>query len=319
MQTVCFKTCGIVLLFLAPTITSYDLQAQGCSDAGFCTIGSFKHEIMMNTGIEHPKTSRHRLSFSAPIGVGDESVFVFTPGIQYDFFASKRWSFQSKITANYASGNLGSAFGFGDIYLSASHVFPHKKEWYVQALLGIKIPLHKSDLEENGMPLPMQYQSSLGTFDLIAGATFSNNDWQLSAAIQQPLSGINQNHFLPAYWDKPEAAEYPPTNDLKRKGDVLFRVGKNFRLSESLVINAGLLNIVHLGKDEYIDANISNEPIAIDGSEGLTVNLTAALWWQVSPKLRIGCTAGAPLAARDVRPDGLTRKFVAAPEINWSF
>jgi hypothetical protein len=307
------------MLFLLPVILCKEMQAQGCSDAGFCTVGSFKHEMMMDTGTAHGKTSRHRISFSAPLGVGDESVFVFTPGIQYDFFASKRWSFQSKITANYASGNLGNAFGPGDIYLSSSYVFPHKKEWYVQALLGVKIPLHKSNLDENGKPLPMQYQSSLGTIDLIAGATFSNDDWQLSAAIQQPLSGINQNHFLPAYWNKPEAENYPPTNDLNRKGDVLFRVGKNFRLGESLFINAGILNIVHLGKDEYIDANISNEPIAIDGSEGLTVNITAAIWWQLNTKLRIGCTAGAPLAVREVRPDGLTRKFVVAPEISWSF
>ncbi len=293
-------------------------KAQGCSDAGFCTVGSFKHETF-ESGNKDSTRQKHRITLLAPIGVGDEDVVVFTPGLQYDYFASSSLSLQARVTANYADGNLGNAFGAGDIFLTASYTFPHKKKWYTQITAGEKIPLNLSTLKEGDRSLPMQYQSSLGTFDLIAGVTVSNNDWQFSTALQQPLSGKNRNNFLPVYWDKPEAMNYPPTNDFNRKGDVLLRVGKNFNLGNKLILNAGVLSIFHLGEDEYIDANISNDPIAIKGSDGVTVNITGAVWWQVNNRTRLGFTGGVPVVSRDVRPDGLTRNFVFAPEISLNF
>ncbi len=80
-------------------------------------------------------------------------------------------------------------------------------------------------------------------------------------------------------------------------------------------VTGGLLGIYHLGKDTYIDANTSAAPIPIKGSEGLTLNATAIARYQVSNKFSIGLSGGVPLVVRDVRPDGLTRKFVIAPEI----
>lgn len=302
-----------LFLILASSIT---VKAQGCSDAGFCTIGSFKHETDKNK----LTTKKHQLTLITPIGLGDESVFVFSPALQYDINVSQSFSLQGKITGNYASGNLGTATGLGDIFITGAYTFPHKTDWQFQATGGVKIPLNQSNLKADGKPLPMQYQSSLGTFDVIAGLTVSNKQWQFSTALQLPLTKYNLNGFLPVYWPaQPEATKYAPTLDFRRTADILLRAGRNFKLNKNILINVGLLGIYHLGEDKYSDANISNDPIAIKGSSGLTLNFTAGIWWQTNSKIKLGLTAGTPFVVRDIRPDGLTRSFVFAPELSWSF
>jgi hypothetical protein len=88
---------------------------------------------------------------------------------------------------------------------------------------------------------------------------------------------------------------------------------------KKLSVNPGLLGIYHLAEDTYIDANIGNNPIGIKGSKGLTLNATIVAMWRVSDTMNIGFSAGTPLVFREVRPDGLTRKFVFAPEVSFKF
>lgn len=303
-------TIGFISALL---ILNLSAIGQGCSDAGFCTIGNLGHS-RANHSLQQQK-----LSFLLPLGVGDENVLVFSPGIQYDNKLSENWSVQGKLTANYADGNLGSAFGLGDLFLSGTHTFIGKKNWNTSITLGTKILLNLGNLKVDDKALPMQYQSSLGTVDLITGFSLGNESWQFSLGWQQPLSGINRNNFLPAYWDTPEAEKYPPSNDFNRRGDVLLRAGHIFTMKQKFSLTPGLLGIYHLSEDTYIDGNISNGPIPIIGSQGLTLNVTLAGSWNVSEKLTIGFSAGAPVVARDVRPDGLTRSIVISPEISWNF
>lgn len=291
---------------------------QGCSDAGFCTIGALKPLPFSEEKAENK--AKHKISFFTPLGQGDEAVLVWTPGLQYDYFSKNNLNLQARVTANYAHGNLGTAFGMGDVYLSASKSRSLKGEWNLTSTLGVKIPLSQSNISESGMPLPMQYQSSLGTFDLIAGLTFSDKHWQFSAGYQQPLSGENKNGFLPEYWNgKPESMNYPSTFSFNRKGDVLLRGARSFSTGNNLFFNAGLLAIYHLGKDKYTNPFEGNRVMDIDGSQGLTLNLTGAAYWQAGKRTRLGISAGIPLAVREVRPDGLTRSWVMAPEISWTF
>ena len=308
----------IKLIFFLMLITGSFLCstsiAQGCSDAGFCTIGNLNRHSM-----DTSSQNKQKLTLILGNGIGDENVYVFTPGIQYDYTFNSSWSVQGKITGNYADGNLGNASGLGDLFLSATYSLPQKNNWQTSFLFGTKLPLNKGDIHAANKPLPMQYQSSLGTIDLLAGITISNKKWLFSTAIQQPLTGTNGNTFLPAYWNSPEANKYSPSNDFNRKGDVLLRTSYNLFTKRKLDINVGLLGIYHLGNDTYIDGNISNKPIALSGSEGLTLNGTAAIHYQLNSKFSIGVTGGVPFVVRDVRPDGLTRKFVISPEISFNF
>ena len=303
----------IAVLIFCTALNNTIGSAQGCSDAGFCTIGPVNPQSVTNT------TKKQKISLLFTNGVGDENVYVFTPGIQYDNQLNKHWSVQARITANYANGNLGSATGAGDIFGSAAYTFTKKKNWETALLIGVKVPLNKSNLKEQGKSLPMQYQSSLGTTDLLAGVTLASRHWQFAAAYQQPLTGINGNQFLPAYWANAKAMNYSPTNDFNRKGDVLLRAGYKITGVKKLQLNAGLLGIYHLGNDTYINGNISNKPIELQGSEGLTLNGTLAALYQINTSFSLGLSGGVPFVVRDIRPDGLTRHFVISPELIFHF
>lgn len=303
-RTTIYLTTALLLL-----LSQLPAFAQGCSDAGFCTIGGLKQHGADNQG--------QKITLLLPIGLGDEAVFVFAPGIQYDNQLSAKWAIQAKLTGNYASGNLGNATGPGDIFLSSTYTLPSKAKWSTSLTLGAKLPLNQGNLKVNGQPLPMQYQSSLGTIDLITGISVSDGKWQFSAGLQQPLTGTNANSFLPGLSPRPEAPAYPPSNQFNRRADVLARAAYTWVINDRLNLNGGLLGIYHLGEDGYADA--SGKQLNIAGSEGLTLNATLAAWWTVNPKIRLGFTAGTPFVTREIRPDGLTRSIVFAPEISWLF
>lgn len=298
-------------ILLTLTSSLEETLAQGCSDAGFCTLGSLKHDAA-------EAEAGDRIQLLLPFGIGDENVRVFTPGVQYDRVFSERWSVQARITANHASGNLGSATGPGDVYLAGIHTRELSQSWKVAWMLAAKIPLDRSDIAEGDMDLPMVYQASLGTFDLIGGVSFIHKTWLISIGWQQPLTGENDNRFLWVHWDSPEAYAYPPTNRFTRKGDVLLRASWSRQLTPGVKVQAGVLNIYHVANDTYVDPAITTGRIEIIGSQGLTVNVTAGAWFTVSPVLRAGVTLGAPVVAREVRPDGLTRRLVVGPELQWT-
>ncbi len=300
-------------LILLSTLSVHSFS-QGCSDAGFCTIGNI-HAAIQDTVAQ----KSNKLSCLFTNGMGDQGVYVFTPGIQYEFDANAKFSFQTKLTGNYASGNLGTALGLGDFFLSGTYLFNPQQKIKSSITVGTKLLLNTGDIRNEDKPLPMQYQSSLGTVDFILGYKLNINRFSANFAWQQPLTGRNRNTFLPEYLNTADAYEYPPSNDFNRKGDVLLRLAYQFISNEKWKLNASILNIYHLGEDSYIDGNISNSPIRIAGSEGLTVNITAMVSYQISKSFSIGLSGGIPLVVRKVRPDGLTRAFSFSPEINFNF
>jgi hypothetical protein len=310
------KSLVAASIIILPACFVSDLQAQGCSDAGFCTIGNLAQQNGKNE-------YNNKITVQLPVGLGDEEVFIFAPAVQYDHSFNRNWAFQGKLTANYADGNLGSVAGIGDLYLSATHTFPAKGKWNWSATLGTKLPLNQSNLKADGLSLPMQYQSSLGTVDLISGLSVSNANWQFAAGWQQPLTGTNGNNFLPIYRASgskaEEAAAYIPSNDFNRRADVLLRGLYRKQINQKFSFNAGLLGIYHLDEDTYIDGSVSSKPIEIKGSKGLTLNASAAGWLKLNKKTTLGLTVAIPLLVRDLRPDGLTRSFVFSPEISWNF
>lgn len=305
---------AIVLFAIIFTAPSANVLAQGCSDAGFCTLGSLKPSAS-DTAFKKQQS----VTVVLANGIGDESVYVFTPAIQYDVRFNKQWALQAKLTANYASGNLGTAFGFGDAFLSGVYSPKSKGKWAASFILGGKFPLNLGDIKNGNKPLPMQYQSSLGTIDVIAGVTIASKQWLFAAAIQQPLTGTNRNTFLPIYWGTTEAAKYAPSNDFNRKADVLLRTNYDLVNTKKWKVNTGLLGIYHVATDTYVDGNISNQPIHLQGSDGLTLNGTFSAWYKPATKLSFGITGGVPFVVRTIRPDGLTRSFVLSPEIIFHF
>lgn len=286
--------------------------AQGCSDAGFCSIGGLSYQLPAPV-----QKLTHEIRWSLPIGRGDDQVTVVTPTLDYTL-RQKAWSWQARVTTNYASGNLGQAFGLGDVYLSGTYTTTAKSQWTTAFTLGVKLPLNQSNLREGSLSLPMQYQSSLGTFDLIAGFSVSYRRWKWAVGWQQPLSGNNQNGFLPVYWMNKAAMNYPPSYSFRRKADVLLRSAYQLLNRSGVRMELGLLGIYHLSEDSYLDEPNNNRLVLLSGSQGLTLNATASFTYEWK-NWSVGLVAAAPLVVRTIRPDGLTRSFVVAPQLGYRF
>ncbi len=298
------------------SIGKMKLHAQGCSDAGFCSVGNLS---IKNVNSKNQYKNEFTISLTA--GNGDKNISVITHAFQYKRKLSVDWYIEGKITGNTAKGNLGSAAGLGDIFLLSTYVLTSTDKWKFSGTAGAKFPLSLSNEKVNGLSLPMQYQSSLGTVDIILGGSAYSKNWLFAVGLQQPVTKINQNGFLPSLWkDNQAAAKYSPSNNFYRKGDILLRTTYQPSISSGKWSgNVGLLAIFHLLNDTYTSPENTNKPITLQGSQGLTLNATSYIHFKLNEKVAFGLTGGIPIIVRDIRPDGLTRSWVVSPEVNIKF
>lgn len=290
-------------------------NAQGCSDAGFCTIHSIKNNT---SGALSKKEDHNEILFGFGFGKGEQSISYYTPYLEYTRNFSDRTSITGKLIYSLIQGELANTNGLSDLLLSVNHAFDTKGKWQKSFVVGFKIPFNKADLIANEIHLPMPYQTSLGTYDLVLGLNIVRGSFGISAAWQQPLSTTNENKFLPGdYPNEPATLEYWPSNIFGRKGDALLRLSYNFNVKEKFSIRPSLLGIYHLANDTYLDINKTRRPIY--NSAGLTLNGNVFVEYRMKNRNTLELILGAPFIVRDQRPDGLTRSFVAAVEYKFSF
>ncbi len=204
------------------------------------------------------------------------------------------------------------------IHLSVNHAFDVKAKWQKSFVVGLKLPFDGADIVENGIHLPMPYQTSLGTTDLVLAINYNRKNFGATLAVQQPLKPINENKFLPGdYPNEPLALNYWPTNEFSRKGDVVGRVSYNFKTGERSSIRPSLLGIYHETNDTYLDDAKNRRPVY--NSKGLTLNANVFVDYRLKNGNGFELSLGTPFIVRDQRPDGLTRSFVASLEYQFSF
>lgn len=285
----------------------FQAKSQGCSDAGFCTLNNFK------PGSLDTLPPANQVRIGASVGGADHSITVFGNYLEYNRGLGKRFGFDVKLTSLAQSGSQASTFGLSDVYANLHCKFAEN----VKLSVGAKIPLTDGNDLKDGLPLPMDYQASLGTYDLIVGLAYGIGDLQLAAALQQPLTQ-NENAFLTkAYPGDTRFTNFQPTNRFKRKSDVLLRGSYPISASEKFKFSPSLLLIYHLGNDEFTDAFGKQQEIK--GSSGLTLNANAYFDYQVNMHNALQLSLGIPFLVRDVRPDGLTRSFVVNLEYGVRF
>ncbi|MFN7708466.1 MAG: hypothetical protein ACK5QE_07385 [Sphingobacteriia bacterium] len=294
-------TIGVYLLLVAvlmPTLA----KAQGCSDAGFCTItGSHGQSI---------DSLHNRLEIGNVYAVAEEDVQVNTQYITYRRQFGARWAASVKTTFSTAWGNFGTRGHFGDVYGTGFYTLSHPsvpKKVMWNALLGVKVPTNLGNLKINQNPLPIVYQSSLGTVDAIAGLNATIESWTLDAAVQLPVVQSNRNSF---FAEQSGTDVFPSTNLFERRPDALLRVTYNYQTDDRrLTVRPNLLAIYHLGEDTFEDALGKRQDIK--GSDGLTlnINLIADYFWV--PRHGLELSVAGPLVVREERPDGLTRGLTA--------
>jgi hypothetical protein len=295
------------------TIIVNKAGAQGCSDAGFCSLGSLK--------TNYPTTAKkYSIAIAANYGAGEQSTSTVNPYLEYAAKINNRVTGHIKITAVYASGFLGSTFNAGDIYGFASYTLKTKHNNQLSLLSGAKIPLsYSNDKNDEGKPLPLDYQSSLGSFDFIAGSNYIIKEkWEINAGMQIPVGQKNKNTFFPDEFQDPRISSFAATNNFKRKSDILLRLGYYFLFKQSsLTIKPNILAIYHTAEDSY--ENRLGKRETIKGSDGLTMNAGIIVAKRFHHDNDIELIVAAPFVVRDVRPDGLTRSVVVNVQYRFRF
>ncbi len=289
---------------LALFISNSSLFAQGCSDAGICTLDGIGPAVK-----EGDRPSKNELKFGLSLGAADENVQAFTGILDYQRSFDDSWSANIKIgAANHKSKEV-SVSGLSDALFSLQYAINSS----FRLMAGVKLPLNRANEKNNGTALPMVYQTSLGTTDMLLGVSYQLSRLQLSLAYQQALDQ-NENSYYGSINVPPAPDEYR----YKRKADLVIRLSYPFNLKNQWTLVPGILPIYHLDNDEYTIAGQANS-ISIQGSEGLTLNATLLLSYAINKKSDIQLLAGAPLIVRDERPDGLTRSMVAGLQYAYHF
>ncbi len=296
-----------IFLLLTILLAPVRLFAQGCSDAGICSLSILKN----NTHDTSSTIKRNSVDVGINYGIGEQETNIFNLYLQYQINITKVFALQTKVNANYANGFLGNAFNIGDIYLSGNY-FPVLKSINKLNLIGgVKVPLSFSnDKNTDGKPLPLDYQASLGTIDGILGVNYIiNNKLEFDLATQIPVIQLNKNSFFTDEYLDPRINKFSNTNNFRRKADLFSRIGYYIALKKvNTVIKPSLSAIYHLGNDSYEDRFTNSQPIP--GSKGITLNGSVVITKTLKSLNRLELFLGTPFIVRDARPDGLTRSAV---------
>jgi hypothetical protein len=282
--------------------------SQGCSVAGFCTMGAMKPDQPFNKKIEFKLRS---MEVSLYRGTTTMTPIVFVATADLGFYLNRKTSLQVKLPYQYVTGRLADTQSLGDISLCLTRTLHITEHADINFSLGTKIPTNKSDLSTGGRPLPMYYQTSLGTYDVISGVSYITRNWLLATGVQIPLNE-NENKFLWGAWKDTEhetyVLEYDRAKGLKRGIDVMLRVERNFRYSR-FNFSLGLLPIYRITRDEFTLPN--GERTRPDDAQGLALSGIFTTGYSFNVHSGVKLLLGHKIVQRDENPDGLTREFVS--------
>ncbi|MCC7303259.1 MAG: hypothetical protein IT233_11515 [Bacteroidia bacterium] len=252
---------------------------------------------------------RYQLVFGVHYGSGERNTSILTFQLEGTVRLYKQKMFaQLKIPYSFVNGNLGSLQAPGDLTLSLSYYLIEKRKKNLVLTLGGKFPTNDANLLVNNRPLPMPYQTSLGSYDLLTGIKFAYKSWEITAGYQHAFTETN-NMYLhqPFAKDAEVYNNFFESNQMKRADDAIFRISRSFRIKKA-TLNAGALGIYHLQEDTYIDT--SGIRISATGSSGLTLNLNASAVFKLNKTSDLTFLVAGPVVNRKTRTDGLTRQFV---------
>ncbi len=288
------------------------LQAQGCSDAGVCTLNNLNHTSVQVDSSITPKQYKHTFRLGIQQGLADYQIVIFGSYAEYSFQIAKGLSMSARINLLSQNGSTTNTIGLSDIYLTGSlRLFPN-----ITLTGGYKLPLNRADATSNNLPLPMDYQTSLGTTDIILGALIQIKKLAVTVAMQQPITKNFNAFYSYDYPTNHEFSGFQSTNDFKRKGDIILRATYGLKKGNWSLL-PGVLGIYHYDEDEFTESSGFHQKIA--GSKGLTLNATFLVSYSLNDRAAIETSIGAPFVTRAVRPEGLTRKYVLSIEYKYLF
>jgi hypothetical protein len=302
------KNLPVLLAFSILLFAIEQGYSQGCSDAGFCTMGAMKPDQPYNKRIEF-KLRTMEISFYR--GTTTLTPIIYSATADFNFSINSKTSFQVKLPYQAVSGRLADTQGLGDISLCLTRNVYTSETFDVNFSLGTKLATNRSDKDEDGYPLPMYYQTSLGSYDFIAGISLISRKWLFATGVQHAFNE-NGNQFLWTAWQNgPEeityVQKYDNAKELKRGTDVMFRVERNFRFSR-LNFTLGLLPIYRITKDEITDG--TGNRVQQAGTTGMALSGIFTTGYNFNVQSGIKLLIGHKITQRDTNPDGLSRELV---------
>lgn len=303
---------------------SHFSQAQGCSDAGFCTMGAMRPNQAYNKRL---KLKLRSVEYNFYRGTTTTSPVIFAHTFEFNASLGNKIALQAKVPYMYISGNLGENQGIGDVSISATRNIINRSEWSVNGTLGGKIPTNKSNASASNnhslnqsVNLPMYYQTSLGSYDLVGGLSWINDKWLLATGIQMALTE-NQNVFQWGDWagygDQKYIQRHDVGRNLHRGTDIMFRAERNFRFT-NFDFSLGILPIYRLTKDEVYIPNL-DQRIKLEGTTGLALSELSSFGYSFDINHGVRFIFGLKITDRKINPDGLTRNDVLSVSYIYRF
>ena len=301
----------LALIFsITAVLISHSGFSQGCSDAGFCTMGAMKPDQPFNKKIELRLRSME-ISFYRGTTPKAVTPIIYVATADFNFSLNARTSFQIKVPFQAVQGRLANTSGLGDISLCITRTVLSRENFDVNLSIGGKIATNNSSKDVDGLPLPMYYQTSLGTYDFITGISFISRNWLFATGIQLPFNK-NGNEFLWEAWkgtsEEAYIFNYNQANQLQRGTDIMLRVERNWRFSR-LNFSLGVLPIYRINNDEISLANGTR--FKPDGAQGLALSGIFTTGYSFNVRSGVKLLLGHKFVQRDNNPDGLTREFVS--------
>lgn len=306
-------------LFLFLCFANSLIYAQGCSDAGFCTMGAMKPDQAFNKNVA-VKLRNLDLTYYE----GTTTLTALVKSLTLDgSFTVQNTAFQVKGIYQWVGGNLGEVKGqLGDLSISATRNIYQGLNFNISSTLGAKIALGDANLKDDlGRSFPMYYQVSLGTNDVVGGLSLLSKKWLVATGFQIPVIQNNQNAFSyetwTAYPSESYLKEHPLATKLKRGSDIMFRVERSVRFSR-FDFSLGLLNIYRVNKDRiYIAETDSYEKL--EETTGFAITALAAVQFRFNTTSTVKVAYGRKLTDREKNPDGLTRNKVLTLTYQYKF
>lgn len=308
-----------ILLTLWSFSLALTIHAQGCSDAGFCTMGAMKPDQPYNKKIAL-KLRSMEISFYR--GETTLTPIVYVATADFNFSLNRKNTFQIKVPYQWVNGRLAQTSSMSDISLCFTRNIYSSDKFDVNLSFGGKIPTNNSDKSTSeGNALPMYYQTSLGTYDLISGISLISRKWLFATGIQVPLNQ-NKNNFDWHRWDNGQITDpeeqayiqqYANATNLQRGIDVMLRVERNFRFSR-FNCSVGLLPIYRITADKITNNAGARTSIDAKGNEaiGLAMSWITTVGYNFNVRSGVRLLVGHKITQRQFSPDGLTREWVSS-------
>lgn len=288
------------LLIISILMIAQLSYSQGCSDAGVCS-------ATQQFDAPNDNKMNHHFSLTPSVGLGDQQSWVFASVLSYQLQTQKGWSFGVALPYSLTTGNLGTTSGIGDLILSLSIPLLKKEDHQINWLVAGKIATSDANKMINNQALPMIYQQSSGTNDIISSINWNYKSWLFAVGYQHAFNTIENTFLAYNFPEGSDAAQYHSSAYLKRGDDLMLRVEKRFKGKGKSSYRTGALPIFRVQYDE-IKVNGVYEPIA--NSTGLTLNLYTSWKYQFTDQFYSEVQLAAPPITREVRADGTTRSFL---------